>query len=1042
MEETLPKCARFGSFRLDLKAGELRSGSTAVLLQEQPLRVLRILVENEGALVSREEIRKRLWPNDTIVEFEHSINAAINKLRKALGDPVAEPQYIQTVARRGYRLMVPVEWETPAGNESSSGEVSSSEDGAAVRTRSEPGALTGRTVSHYRVLGIIGGGGMGVVYRAEDLKLGRRVALKFLPEELGNDSSALQRFEREARTASSLNHLNICTIYEFGEHEGQPFLVMELLEGETLRDWLSVAGGRGLPLAELLDFSIQVTDGLQAAHEKGVIHRDIKPANIFLTNKGVCKILDFGLAKLLEAGEPEKTAAQAADAAQPTDSIFNPPSDAAIIVSHLTRTGLAIGTAGYMSPEQVRGERLDARTDLFSFGLVLYEMATGQRAFAGKTAAAVHEAILNQAPLPVRDLNSTLPPELETVINKSLEKDRDLRYQSAADLRADLEKEQRGRQIIVPRLRGLGCWKWVAAAALLSALMLLIALIVWPLWRYPRPRAEVAERQLTANSLENSVTSAAISPDGKYLAFADSTGVYLKQIRTGETHPVSLPPNFAARVDDWSPEGSSLLVTRVERGEKASLWSVSVFGGSPRQLADDASGGSFSPDGVHIAFRRGDLTYDGLWGREEWVMRSDGTDQVRVTAPNSDHSQLGSPTWSPDGKRIAYVRSNWAWNARTSSIDLNEWQKASAQILLSDDRLSPALHWLPDGRILYAFGSTQQQHDSSLWAATLQRSGKISSLPNRLTGGHGWISRITGTADGKAVIFLRGNWLPSVYIGTLATDGTHLLANRRLTLDENENDTSAWTPDSKAVLFTSDRNGTPEIFRQAIDQPLPESLVSSADQLSQPRMTPDGSEILYISTPKSPGPETLSSIFAIPIGGGTPRLVLKDLRIWNLQCARLPSTICLYSITKGKTAETFRFDARTGKSPDPPQIDPDCNWSLSPDGSERAIVVFGANDGKIHLRSTFTGKARDLVVKGWNELMGVDWSADGKSLLVSWHNSERASALLKVTLDGNASVLLSSSNPEVWSAISSPDGRLLAISEAGGPKNVWQIENF
>ena len=400
MAEKLPKCARFGSFRLDLKAGELRSGSTAVLLQEQPLQILRILVENEGTLVSREEIRKKLWPNDTIVEFEHSINAAINKLRKALGDPVAEPRYIQTVARRGYRLMVPVEWETPAGNESSSGEVSSRDNGAAVRTRPEPGGMTGRTISHYRVLGIIGGGGMGVVYRAEDLKLGRRVALKFLPEELGNDSPALQRFEREARTASSLNHFNICTIYEFGEQDGLPFLVMELLEGETLRDCLSIAGEKGLPIAKLLDLSIQVTDGLQAAHEHGIIHRDIKPANIFLTNKGVCKILDFGLAKLLEAGEPEKAAAHTVDAAKPMDSILDAPSRDRSFVSHLTRTGLAIGTAGYMSPEQVNGEKLDARTDLFSFGLVLYEMATGQRAFSGGTAAAVHDAILNQAPLP------------------------------------------------------------------------------------------------------------------------------------------------------------------------------------------------------------------------------------------------------------------------------------------------------------------------------------------------------------------------------------------------------------------------------------------------------------------------------------------------------------------------------------------------------------------------------------------------------------------------------------------------------------------
>src|SRR5664279_5526952 len=277
MGETLQKCARFGSFRLDLKAGELRSGNTAVLLQEQPLEVLRILIENDGALVSREEIRKKLWPNDTIVEFEHSINAAINKLRKALGDPVAEPQYIQTVARRGYRLMVPVEWVTPS-DESSTSEISSSDDGAAVRKRSEPGALTGRTVSHYRVLDIIGGGGMGVVYRAEDLKLGRAVALKFLPEELGSDPLALERFGREARAASSLDHPNICPIHEFGEHEGRPFMVMQLLEGQTLRDLLSSAnsGETRISVDQLLVIALQISEGLQSAHEKGIIHREIK----------------------------------------------------------------------------------------------------------------------------------------------------------------------------------------------------------------------------------------------------------------------------------------------------------------------------------------------------------------------------------------------------------------------------------------------------------------------------------------------------------------------------------------------------------------------------------------------------------------------------------------------------------------------------------------------------------------------------------------------------------------------------------------------
>jgi Tol biopolymer transport system component len=278
------------------------------------------------------------------------------------------------------------------------------------------------------------------------------------------------------------------------------------------------------------------------------------------------------------------------------------------------------------------------------------------------------------------------------------------------------------------------------------------------------------------------------------------------------------------------------------------------------------------------------------------------------------------------------------------------------------------------------------------------------------------------------------------YIGTLAPDGTHLLANKRLTLDESANVPASWTPNSTAVLFNSDRNGTPEILKQSIDEPLAESLASSAERLSQPRVTPDGSEILYISTPKSPGPETPSSIFAVPITGGTPRLVLKDFNIWNVQCARSPSTLCLYSITKGNASETFRFDVRSGKTIELPQIDPSCNWSLSPDGSQRAVAC-SSNQGTIQLRSTTTGKTRDLVVKGWNRLMSIDWSADGRSLLVVWPDHEQGSALLRVTLDGRTSALLHSRN-HIGFAIPSPDGRLLAIAEASGTRNVWQIENF
>jgi|SRR5271166_3331846 len=478
MKDTLAARVRFGAFELDLRAGELRlvsvgreaEGRSRVLLPEQPFRLLLMLVEREGNIATREEIQKKLWPNDTLVEFGHSIHAAINKLRKALGDSSDEPKYIETIPRRGYRLIVPVEWI--AGAECSPGVASAQVAGgagASVRMQPDSGALTGGTVSHYRVLDIIGGGGMGVVYRAEDLKLGRRVALKVLPEELGSDPQALERFDREARAASSLDHPNICPIYEFGEHEGRPFMVMQLLEGQTLRDRLA-AGEGALPLEELLDIGIQVSDGLQAAHERGIIHRDIKPANIFLTNKGVCKILDFGLAKLLEVGNEDEVAVQA-DA----PVVTLPEASGA---SHLTRAGVAMGTEGYMSPEQLRHEKLDARTDLFSFGLVLYEMATGHRAFSGETAAIVHDAILNSSPVPVCELNSTLPVKLVTTIDKALEKDRKLRYQHAPDLRMDLQRLAAPSTVAVappaPPVRRWQTWTIAISASLVLPVMALL----------------------------------------------------------------------------------------------------------------------------------------------------------------------------------------------------------------------------------------------------------------------------------------------------------------------------------------------------------------------------------------------------------------------------------------------------------------------------------------------------------------------------------------------------------------------------------------
>jgi DNA-binding winged helix-turn-helix (wHTH) protein/predicted Ser/Thr protein kinase len=631
---------RFNDFELDVRAFELRREGSRVRLQEQPLRILTALLERPGEVISRDEIRKRLWPNDTAVEVSHGINAAVQRLREALGESAENPRFIETLARRGYRFIAPVQigLRTPSGTTA---------DGV-VETPPPP------EVSHFRVLERLGVGGMGVVYRAEDQKLGRHVALKFLPDDLAKDPASLARFRREAQAASALNHPNICTIYGVEECDGKPVIVMEYIEGESLEAALA----RGpMPVEKAVSAAVQMAGALDAAHRAGIVHRDLKPGNVIVTAAGV-KVLDFGLAKM----------------ERPPMLGFEPP--------HVTKEGSILGTLHYLSPEQVQGKPAEASSDIFSFGVVLYEMLAGRRAFDGPNTARVMAAILALEPPP---LGTAIPQALDMALRRCLAKEPEERWQSARDLKAALELLPKAGESQPARrsVARLGARWW--AVGVMGALLL--AWAVWHLDHWggatPRPTRALVEQPMGAAQPLTGQSRAKVAYELERPISSLEAPPTVSAPLAGAARPASvLLPGAAVMRLNLSPDGKR--VAYVSRGH---LW-IAGIGGEEPVMYDEAVGTPFwSPDGRYVAASTGrelrrfevgtqnttsicavNTTFSGAWNKSGTILiglqrdglyrvQANGGTMQRVTSVDASRGETRhlASQFLPDGLHFLYV---------------------------------------------------------------------------------------------------------------------------------------------------------------------------------------------------------------------------------------------------------------------------------------------------------------------------------------------------------------------------------------------------